>query len=98
MARIKVAMAYTSASTALNQKLSVYIYDVAPINEAESRAHLFAGVSSSFDLLMSFFNNNPMDQNMNITVKADARHDMKFTASATCAGSGEKMEKNAPNI
>ena len=78
-----MAIAYTSASTALNQKLSVNAKAVEPINEAARTAFWSEDVNSILLRLSNLRNSKDSDQHINRMVKADARQDIKFTQSAT---------------
>ena len=90
-------MAYTSASTALNQKLSVKANERDPMNALPKIATwLFA--SNSFCLETMFESRMVSDQNIKRMVKALAKTDIRLMVRAILVAPMAKMEKNAPNI
>ena len=79
---IKDAIAYTSASTALNQKLSVKVNAREPTRALPKIPILPEEVICSTGPA-TFKSNRTIDQNMNKMVKALDMPDIKFTIKAT---------------
>ena len=95
---IIVAIAYTSASTALNQKLSVNV------NVKQPKIELPNILIASFTVMKLFsdptccFTRWEIDQNKNSSVNALDVTDIMFTVSAIWSDSNAKVEKIAPSI
>ncbi len=94
---MQAAIAYTSASTALNQKLSENVKASDPIN-ALPKIPILAGLLRSFTGPVTLSNNKTIDQNMNRIVNALESPDMKLTINATWLESAAKVAKKAPVI
>ena len=92
--RKSIANAYTSVSTALNQKLSEKVNANAPIDALRIIAHEFL---NSFSLKI-LFKIKVVDQNKNNITNALDNTDRKFTASAINSLLGANNEKIAPII
>ena len=93
---IKLAIAYTSVSVALNQKLSVVANPSAPTNPLPNRAMYFLEVHWVFG-----FSKSPkrvMVQNINRIVKALENAETALTIRAICWASMANSAKNAPII
>ena len=97
MAIIKVAMAYTSVSTALNQNESVNENAKLPTKPLPRIAIAFCWLRS-FLLMTSFFNNRVMVQNIKRMVNALATALIMFIMKPIWSGLKANMAKNAPNI
>ena len=95
--RIQVAMAYTSASTALNQKLSEKQKASAPITALPKNAKASLVVSIALKA-GNFLSRRVKVQNKNRIVKALEKTDIKFTSKAICSGPLANKEKKAPII
>ena len=95
--KMRVAMAYTSASTALNQKLSEKQKASAPTAALPKKLKR-CGRVSRLEKAGSFRNKSVSVQNKNNTVKALENTDMAFTIKATFSGPEAKLAKNAPII
>ena len=97
IAIIIVAIAYTSASTALNQKLSEKVKHNDPKKEEPSiRVALCLLISLSTDLI--FFPIIVMVRNRKKIVKALAITDIMFIVKAILSFSDANIEKKAPSI
>jgi hypothetical protein len=94
---IRVAMAYTSVSTALNQNESVNVKAKLPTKALPSTATCFDVVNSPFNVII-FLRSKEMLQNINKIVKALATALIKFITNPIWLGSKANIEKNAPNI
>ena len=96
-AMIKLADAYTSVSTALNQKLSEKVKAKDPIRPLPNMAIALLFVMGSLPS-NNFCAILVMVQNMNRIVKALETPETKLTIMATWLGSMAIMEKKAPII
>ena len=95
---IKVAIAYTSVSTALNQNESVNVKAKLPTKALPKIATAVScSIASSFTLT-SLRNNIVIVQNIKSIVKALDTALIIFNIIPICAGSNANSEKNAPNI
>ncbi len=94
---MQAAAAYTSASTAENQKLSVKVKAKAPMAELPMIFHPKSVLIFSFCSLICL-SKRDRDQNKNKMVKALAKTDIRFMVSATFSASKAKIEKKAPRI
>src|SRR5690554_810450 len=91
------AMAYTSASTALNQKESVNEKASEPTAALPRMAMAFVVlISSCFETMLEI--KMVKDQNINRIVKALAKTDIRLIVSAIYEESKAKIEKKAPII
>src|SRR6056300_848163 len=81
--RIKVAMAYTSVSTALNQKLSEKQKANAP-TAALPKKPILSVTFSRFLKFGSFCKRSVRVQNRKSMVNAEEKTDIKLTIKATC--------------
>src|SRR5690606_27075710 len=89
-------MAYTSASTALNQKLSVKAKAKAPTAALPKIAKALVFSISCF-LEIRLVINIVSDQNINNMVNALENTDIRLMVSAIYVASGANIEKNAPS-
>ena len=94
---MQAAAAYTSASTAENQKLSVKVKASAPTAELPIMVQPLVVSMFSWSSRSSL-NKRVKDQNKKSMVKALAKTDIKLMVKATFSASKAKIEKNAPRI
>lgn len=97
-ASIKVAAAYTSVSTALNQKVSEKVKVSAPIKQLPRTAIAVLLVIVCVPSFTTFIRIFVDDQNMNKIAKALVRAESIFTMAATLSGAVANIAIKAPII
>src|SRR5690606_29604743 len=97
-ASIKVAMAYTSVSTALNQKVSEKVNVNAPIKQLPNTAITVLFVMFSAPILTTFSKILVADQNINNTANALDKAETILTIAAILSGDVANIAAKAPII